>query len=429
MNKLNRVLSVLLALMMLFTVAYAENTSSLADTNPVLAKVGDYEITLAEADEIAYLLYYYGYAEEYPDYSAAVDYLIETTIIEKHIADAGFDQFTEEELAAFANEAAAEWEAELNSYVEYYLTEDTEDARAQLRTQAEEYYAAQGYNEASVLESMLMSEAYARMEEAMMAGYAPTEDEILSVFNEYGAQYQQAYENDLMSYEYNVNYYGYESWYTPAGYRGVLHILLDVEQELLDAYEAATVALDEANSAETVDVFAVTEAQMAIEDARAAVIASKETELTDIYARLEKGEDFLTLIGEYNTDPGMNEADILAEGYKVNKETAGVLYDADFVNGSFQDHMTAPGTYSTPVVSGFGIHIIYYLNDVPSGLILTDEIRADLEEYLVSTHMQSAYDAGMAQWSEGVEIVIDEEMITNVTAEVLAAMATTESAE
>lgn len=432
MKQLKSVLALVMALLMLCTCVYAEDTSMpLASTNPVLATIGDHEITLAEADEIAYLLYYYGYTEEYPDYQGAIEYLAETYIIEKHIADAGYDQFTEEEMAAFENEAAAEWEAQLQSYVNNYLTEDTEEARAQLREQAEAYYASQGYSQATILENALMTEAYARMEEDMRAEYTPSEEEILSVFNEYGAQYQQAYENDLASYEYNVNYYGYESWYTPIGYRSVLHILLDVEQELLDNWQAAQVVLDEAASAETVDEAAVTAAKADMEAARQAVVDSKKAELDDIYARLEKGEDFLMLINEYNTDPGMMDAATVAEGYKVHKES--IIYDTDFVKGSFQEHMTAPGTYSEPVVSGFGIHVIYYKDDVPGGLIMTDDIRAEIVEYLESMHMQNAYDTGMAEWSKHIVLTIDEEMLTNVTNEVLQAieeqMAATESAQ
>lgn len=396
--------------------AATEDSLELAATNPVLATIGDREITLAEADETAYLLYYYGYVEQYPDYKAAVDYLTETAIIEKHIADAGFDQFTEEELAAFKNEAAAEWEAQLESYVTNYLTEDTPEARAELRTQAEAYYAAQGYSEASVLEDLIMSEAYVRMEAAMKGDYVPTEEEIQKVFNDYGAQYQKIYENDVANYEYTTNYYGYESWYTPEGYRAVLHILLEADQALLDAWEAAQAELDEAASAETVDEAAVKAAEEKLAAARQAIVDSKKTEIDDIYARLEKGESFTALISEYNTDPGMQDPATLESGYEVHQES--IIYDQDFVKGSFQEHMTAPGTYSEPVVSGFGIHIIYYLRDVEGGLIMTDEIRTEIVTFLESNHMQEAYDKGMAEWSEGIVITVDEEMIANVTAEV-----------
>lgn len=428
MKQFNRMLALLVALLMLSVCAFAENADMpLASSNPVLATVGEREIALEEADEIAYLLYYYGYVEEYPDYAAAIDYLTETYVIEQHIADKGYDQFTEEEMTAFKNDAAAEWEALLNEYITNYLTEDTEEARATLREQAIAYYTNYGYSEASFLEELMMTEAYARMEADMAAGYTLTEEAVQDVFARYGAQYQQAYENDVASYEYNVNYYGYESWYTPEGYRSVLHILLEVEQELLDAREAAQVALDEASSAETVDEAAVAAAQAALTAAEQAILDSKKTECDDIYARLEKGEDFVNLINEYNTDPGMMDAATLEEGYMVHQSS--IIYDQDFTKGSFQEQMTQPGTYSTPVVSGFGIHIIYYKNDVPGGLIMTDAIRAEIEEYLSSMHMQESYDAILSAYTETMAITVDNEMIANVTAEIQAAIAQQTAAE
>ena len=83
MNKWTRILALVAALMMLSLCAFAEEASMPSDV--VLATVGDEELTLAEVDEVAYMLYYYGYVEKYPDYASAVDYLVQTTVIENHI--------------------------------------------------------------------------------------------------------------------------------------------------------------------------------------------------------------------------------------------------------------------------------------------------------------------------------------------------------
>lgn len=422
MKNLNRTLALVLALLMLVACAFAEGeTKTLAETNPVIATMGEREITLAEAQEIADLLLYYGYVENENDYLAAIDYLSETAIIEKHIVEAGYDQYTADELTAFENEADVEWDALIDQYVQYYLTEDTEDARVQMRIQAEAYYSSQGLSKADLLEELLMTEAYARLEEALMADYTVTEDDIMAVFNEFGAQYQQMYENNIESYEYSVNYYGYESWYKPAGYRSVLHILLDADQELLDNLAAAQAALDEAASGETVDDAAVAAAKADVEAARQAILDSKKTVTDEIYARIDKGEDFISLIAEYNTDPGMQNPDTLEKGYEVHKNS--IVYVPDFVAGSFQEHMTQPGTYSTPVVSDYGVHIIYYKSDVESGLIMTEEIRAEITGYLESMYMQTAYEAGMKVWGEGMELVVDENVLNQVIAEAAAATA------
>ena len=49
---------------------------------------------------------------------------------------------------------------------------------------------------------------------------------------------------------------------------------------------------------------------------------------------------------------------------------------------------------------------------------MTDDIRTEIVTFLESNYMQDAYDKGMAEWSEGVVITVDEEMIANVTAEI-----------
>lgn len=418
MKTFTRLMALLMALLMLFACAVAEDTSTL---DPVLAVVGDDEITLSEADEMAYMLYYYGYVEAYPDYDAAVAYMVQTAVIENHIKTAGYMDFTEEEMAAFRNEADAEWEAMLDEYIANYLTEDTEEARASLREQAEAYYAAYGYSQSTTLEDLLISEGYTRLEAALADGYVPTEEEIQDVFMQYGVQYQQMFENDVASYEYYTNYYGYESWYTPAGYRSVLHILLDVDEALLTAWQDAQMAQDEAASAETVDEAAVAAAKETVEAARQAILDSKKAELDDIYARLEQGEDIKNLIAQYNTDPGMQDAATLAEGYHVHPES--IVYDVDFTAGCFEEQMTAPGTYSNPVVSQFGIHVIYYLKDVMGGLIMTDAVRAEIEEFLVSNQMQLAYDAGIAEWEKELTVTVNDELIAAAQQEAEAAMA------
>lgn len=131
-----------------------------------------------------------------------------------------WDQFTDEEKTAFANEAAAQWEEALNNYVEYYLTEDTQEQRDTLRAQAIAYYAAQGYSQDTLLENLMLEEEYNRLEEQLANGYTPTEDEINAVFNEYGEQYRQQYEGNVPMYEFYTQRYGYESWYVPEGISG-----------------------------------------------------------------------------------------------------------------------------------------------------------------------------------------------------------------
>ena len=189
----------------------APAAADLTADNPVLAQVGDNQILLSDVQEIAGLLYNYGYTEKENDYQYALNYMLNQEIIKHHIAQAGLDQFTDEEKTAFANEAAAQWEEALNNYVEYYLTEDTQEQRDTLRAQAIDYYAAQGYSQDTLLENLMLEEEYNRLEEQLANGYTPTEDEINAVFNEYGEQYRQQYEGNVPMYEFYTQRYGYRS--------------------------------------------------------------------------------------------------------------------------------------------------------------------------------------------------------------------------
>ena len=79
----------------------AEEPAEPLDGSIVLVTIDDEQITVDDAEYYAYLLYYYGYTEEYPDYDAAIDYLVQQSVINKHLHEAGYDQFNEEEQKAF----------------------------------------------------------------------------------------------------------------------------------------------------------------------------------------------------------------------------------------------------------------------------------------------------------------------------------------
>ena len=139
-----------------------------------------------------------------------------------------------------------------------------------------------------------------------------------------------------------------------------------MEQELLDAY----------NNAEDEEAKA----------AAAQAILDSVKETTDaIYAALENGTPFEELIAQYNTDPGMS-GDNLTNGYKVHKES--ITYVQEFTDGAFSDRMTEPGCVSDPVLTSYGVHILYYLKDIPEGAAeMTDAVREKLRQSIRETEI------------------------------------------
>jgi len=421
---LKKILALLTAVLLLCGAALAE--SSVAE-DAVVATINGQEITVAELENNAQLLYNAGYVETYPDYDAALESMIREAVVKDHLQKAGYLDYSEEELAAFTNDAQAQWDQLVSTYVERYLTEDNEEVRATLKTQAEQYFATMGGSVEMLTDDLMYNAAMEKLQEDLTGGYVPTEEEIQQVFDLYGAQYQAQYENNVGMYEFYTQYYGYESWYVPEGYRAVIHILLNVDADVLKAYTDAQAALDEAESAEDPDEAAIAEAKAAAEAAKAAVIASRQDVIDDIYARLEKGESFQSLIAEYGNDPGMQDETMLAEGYHVHAES--ILWDPAFTEGAFQEGMRQPGDVSQPVVGTYGIHILYYLKDVPGGLLMTDSIHDEIYEYLLSSKASNAFNAGYAEWQQELEIVRNDAVLEQLKAEAEAEAEAAEKAE
>ena len=252
-----------------------------------------------------------------------------------------------------------------------------------------------------------------RMSAYLVGDYTPTDDEVQAVFQQVGLSYQQNYENNVMAYEYNTLYNQQTSWYTPEGYRGIIHILLYPDTQLMDTYTKLQSAFEEQQSAlggepAAADATVSPEASPAasaepvtqemLDAARQAILDSVKALTDEIYAKLAAGATFESLVGEYGKDPGMSDDASLKDGYLVHKDS--VVWDAAFTAGAFSENMKKAGDVSTPLVSNFGVHILKYLRDVPSGLIMTDAIRDEIEEYLLSAKVGEAYKAALATWCQ-----------------------------
>ena len=366
------------------------------------------EITAAKVEEYAQLLYNNGFTENV-DYTQAVTYLTEETILKQKIKEFSLDQYTDDEKAAFNLDAQAQWEADIAAYVEYYLTEDTEEARAQAREDAIAYYEAYNYNQEAILDNLLLSESYTRLQNYILEGKdtAVTEEDIAAAFQEYALQDKEMFEGNVYMYELYQMYYGYESWYQPEGFRGVTHILLPVDEALLTAWQDARALSEEAEEGaeNTADV----------EAARQAVLDSCKEQIDAIYSRLENGESFEALIAEYGTDDGMKNEEYLKNGYAVHPDS--MSYDADFVAGAFSEKVQKVGDVSDPVVSQFGIHILQYVKEIPGGPVeMTDAIHDEILEYLTSSKENSFYSEAVGGWVSASEIVVNDDVIAALSA-------------
>ena len=409
MKNMKRFTALLLALLM--TLTSCALADEITEEDPVLFAVGERVFTLGEVNDTLLDMYANSYVTSMADYDTAIEYLVQMEIIGNKIAELGLDQYTAEEEEAFAAEAQAQWDEAIQTYVDYFLTEDTEETRNQIVTDAENYYGAYGFSTDVLIEQAKWNDA---LEKLQKQSVTVTEEEVQTFFASYIDQYKAMFENNVPMYEYYQYYNGTEMLYTPEGYRGITHILLTVDDTLLEAYNTAKAALEEQQAAEELaeGVEPVTEADVAA--AYAAIIASRQADIDDIYARLEKGETFESLIALYGTDPGMQDPETLANGYAVHKDS--IIYDPVFTTAAFNDKMQKVGDVSDPVVGMYGIHILCYHRDIPAGAV---EMTAEMHDTLQSSLMNEKFAEKLTEWAEGV-VTYNQEAIDAAKGEAIA---------
>ena len=423
MKKMTRLLALLMALLMALSASAlgetAEEPAPLED--PVLFTLDGTTFTKSQVDEQLADMLAAGYVDSQSDYQTVIDYMIQDIVIQDKISELKLDQYTEAEKAAYAAQAKEEWDDLLDNYVSYYLTEDSEEARAEKRKEAEELYAEYGYSEEMILNNLLLQDSYERLQNSVCGDMVVnvSDADIRAVFDEYAAQDKDVYEDNVSLYELYSSY-GQEIWYQPAGFRGVLHILLSVDEALMTTYQDAQNAYEESLSSDGAEGADSQKLLSAAEAARQAILDSQKAILDDIYAKLAAGTPFTDLIKLYNSDPGMEDEATLKEGYPVHQES--VIYDSAFVSAAFSEKMHKPGDVSDPAVGVNGVHVVYYLRDIPAGPIeLSSEIAEQIRQYLVNVQRNDVFNEAIDGWLKGHEILRNEEAIAAAIAEAEAA--------
>ena len=228
-------------------------------------------------------------------------------------------------------------------------------------------------------------------------------------------------------YEYSTQYMNQSSYYVPEGYRGITHILLEVDEELMNNYKNLTASLEEQEEqataddntetteapaenaeapAETAEATAEPVTQEMVDAARQAILDSVKDKVDEINAKYQAGTPFADLIAEYGTDPGMTVEPNKTNGYAVHKES--ILYDPVFTEGAMA--LEKVGDISEPVLGTYGVHILHYTRDIPAGAVeMTDEIRSTLSNELQEELEQAAVSAMVADWISQADIQYTEE--------------------
>lgn len=366
MKLMNRILCLLLALLLPMTFALAESDAVIATVNGEPMYYADYAVI-----ENAYLYQYQLAGVDLTDPAAyayvqdmALTYAIQQMLVTQDMTAQGCFELSEENELWCQEMGHLAWEQALDDVCE--MLRDTLDLPEDedMTEYALAYASELGVTAETYMNEYRMQLAMVNYYDWLLGGAQITEADVKAAYEARVADSRARYENDVPAFEMAVTN-GAEVWYMPAGYRSVLQILLPAEGE--------------------------TDAER---------LAGAQAIIDEINARLAAGESFVSLIAEYGTDANFSNEAFYSTGYQVHPES--VMWEDTFVAAAFSAEMAAPGSVSLPFASDLGVHILYYLGDVPGGAVeLTQEVYDALASVLYESMAQKAF-------AERVEVLSDE---------------------
>lgn len=372
MKLMMRILSLLMALMLPLTLALAETgEGAIAMVNGEPLLYSDYT-----AIESAYLYQYqlagvdltdpatYAYVQD-----LALTYAIRQMLLVQDMTAQGCFELSAEDETWCQEMGQLAWEKALDDVSEMIRTTLDLPEDEDMSDYALAYAADLGVSAETYMDEYRMQLALVNYYDWLIGGTPVTDADVQAAYEERVAASRALYGNDIAAFENAVSN-GSEVWYMPAGYRSVLQILLPAEGTTSEER-----------------------------------LASVQPAIDEINGRLAAGESFVSLIAAYGTDVNFANEAFYSTGYQVHQES--VMWESDFIAAAFSAEMVAPGSVSQPFASDLGVHILYYLGDVPGGAVeLTTEVYNALASVIYEARTQAALTERLEVLSDEAEVVL-----------------------
>lgn len=299
----------------------------------------------------------------------ALTYVIEQRLLLQDVQAQGCFELSAEEETWCAEQGHAAWERALLDVGEMLrqmleLPEGTD-----MSAHALSYAENLGVSEQTYVDEYRTQLAMADYRSWLLGGEGVSDEDVQAAYEARVAASEARFSGDAAAFEMAI-FNGEEIWYRPAGYRRVLQILLPAEGES-----------DEER------------------------LASVADQVARINVMLVDGEPFENLITLYGVDANFNDPAFFEVGYIVHPDS--VLWEDAFVAAAFAPVMVEPGCWSDPFVSDQGVHILYYLGDVPGGPVtLTEDVHELLAAVLYEERANEAVGQRMDVLAEQADVVI-----------------------
>ena len=375
------------------------------------AVMEEYELTASMYAQYGIDLEQYGYDTQIKQ--QIVQSLVRDAVTLQKAAEMGLDQLDDETQATLASEAEKNFETYIESVSSSMLqngyAEDT------VRDSAISYLNENGYSQEQLLKELTDSAIKDRLRENVTSAVTVTEDDVKAAYDQKVADDETNYASD--SAYTSARSSGTEILWNPEGYRAVKHVLikftddqstryselssmisdLNAELEALDNPETTEAPADETAETETETPRTREEIETDLAAAQADLDALYEElmpKAQEVVDKFNAGTSFDDLIDEYNEDPGMQNEPTKTEGYAVSAESTS--WDPAFRDGAMS--IESVGGISEPVCGSYGVHILYYLSDIPAGAVAYEDVHDQVEADALNDAKDSAYETAVEQW-------------------------------
>ena len=352
--------------------------ASVENPDAIAAEFDGGVVTAAEAAaEYATISAYYqmlGVSEA--DYAetaklTVLDGLVEGKVLEMKAREAGVYELSDGQRAELESRVQQEYEDTLRYYMEFRF--DDSKSEEEVRAETVAYLEANGYSYESMLEEAEKSAWQDRLFDYVTRDMEIPDEQMREFYQSQVESAELTYTADFAEYEMDAEA-GRTLVWNPEGVRRIDTILISFSDDQSVEYLTLQAALESGDSAKLSEL-----------DALYAALEPRAQQALD---RLNAGEDFATLAGEYGT--------VSVNGSYVSDRST--LCGDDFRSAAMA--LESVGDVSGLVRTDGGLCILRYAADVPAGAVayedVRDELRATYEEELKT----SQYNATVVAWIE-----------------------------
>lgn len=393
---------------------------------------------------------------------AALEQMIENVVLQDKMKEFGFEPLPEEDATDVENyaESMFSFYKQMIRYQNYPDLETVEEeaerlasatpdeatpdeakatvTNAELDEMLTNDLTSIGYTREYFVQNQTASVQREKIREKAAEGVEVTDEQVQEEFDKRVATQKESYDANPAAYVTAENN-GTTNYYAPEGYRGVKNLLIrfstEKQNEIKELNTAITSAsktlsdaqkqLDTLNGTDTAEydeeskasyeqeIAALNEtiatAQATLDESNAkleTVTAEAYDEILataqDVLARAQAGEDFDALLEEYGQDTGMKNEPNKSRGYLVCEGLS--IYEQSFQDAAMA--LAKVGDVSTELVkTSYGYHILQYATGVTPGAVeLTEEIKSDIYNTLLSDAKDAAYESAVTQWVSEADV-------------------------